>query len=56
MCPLLRSCQDTWHFRNFIKFLTNRVEGGCSKRKYDINCPFKWRKAPYARGCRNSST
>lgn len=27
MCPLLRSCQDTLHFRNFIKLLINRVGG-----------------------------
>ena len=45
MCPLLRSCQDTWHFRNFCTFLTNCIEGGCSKRKPDINSPFKQGKA-----------
>ena len=45
MCPLLRSCQDTWRFRNFCMFLTNCIEGGCSKRKPDINSPFKQGKA-----------
>ena len=48
MCPLLRSCQDKWHFGSFIKFLTNRLEGKSSKRKQNINWPFSWEKAPSA--------
>lgn len=46
MCQLLRSSQDTHGTSGFFFFtLTNCVQGGCSKRKPDINSPFKQGKA-----------
>lgn len=35
-------------FWDFIKFLTNYIEGETSKRKHGIKGPFSWEKAPPA--------